>query len=220
MNIKYKDYNVEKGFMITHKKARLLIITVLFSIFIALIGLISHYYIFPNKDLINTSEIQKTFLIDSNNRIDIQPNNYECAAFSSAYILRNFGVEAEGSELYETYPCKYPDGTVNPKGITEFFKKRGYNAAFYKGDIDTLKKQISCGVPVIAFIKVFPSKSYLHFVPIVGYDEEYLYLADSLKYTINCNMKSYNRKILIKDFENIWRTGIPFYKNTYIVIRK
>ena len=220
MNIKCKDNNDKKGFMRTHKRARFLIIIVLFSIIIALIGLISHYYAFPKKDFINANGIPKTFFIDSNNRIDIQPNNYECAAFSSAYVLRNLGVEAEGSELYKTYPCKLYDGTVSPKGITKFFEKQGYNTVFYKGDINTLKKQISCGVPVIAFIKVFPSKSYLHFVPIVGYDEEYLYLADSLKCTINCNMKSYNRKISIKDFKDVWRTGIPFYENTYIVVSK
>jgi len=220
MNIKCKDNTVKKGFMRTHKRARFIIIIVLFSIIIALIGLISHYYAFPKKDFINTSGIPKTFFIDSNNRIDIQPNNYECAAFSSAYVLRNLGVEAEGAELYKTYPCKLYNGTVSPKGITKFFEKQGYNTVFYKGDINTLKKQISYGVPVIAFIKVFPSKSYLHFVPIVGYDEEYLYLADSLKCTINCNMKSYNRKITIKDFKDVWRTGIPFYENTYIVVSK
>jgi hypothetical protein len=218
VNIKYKNYNVIKGYMKIHKTARSILIIILSSILIVLIGLASYFYAIPEKDLINKNEIPKTFFIDAKNRIDIQPNNYECAAFSSAYILRNFGVEADGNELYKTYTHKYPDGTISPKGITTFFKKRGYDAVFYKGNIDTLKKRIYCGIPVIAFIKVFPSKSYLHFVPIVGYDQEYLYLSDSLKYNINCNTENYNRKISINDFETIWRTGMPFYKNTYIVI--
>lgn len=192
---------------------------ILFSIAIISALIISYYYLFPQEDFINISEVPKSYFINSKNRIDIQ-NNYECAAFSSAYVLRHFGIEADGNELYKKFSHKLPNGIISPKGITTFFKERGYKASFCKGNINTLKKQISRGIPVIAFIKVFPDKRYLHFVPIVGYDEEYLYLADSLKYTINCNEKNYNRKILVSDFEMVWQTGVPFYKNTYILIRK
>ncbi|MFJ5765044.1 hypothetical protein ACIP9C_06770 [Lysinibacillus sp. NPDC093210] len=45
------------------------------------------------------------YLIQQNNRIDLQKNT-ECAAFSTAYLLRHFGIEAEGESLYTHFPCK------------------------------------------------------------------------------------------------------------------
>ncbi|GFZ31483.1 hypothetical protein CSC2_20090 [Clostridium zeae] len=191
----------------------------LFDIVIILIVIISYYYLFPQEDLIDISKIPKSFFIESLNRICIQNNN-ECAAFSSAFVLRHFGIEADGNELYKNYPKKLVDGTISPKGIIKYFKRNNYNASFFKGNINTLKKQISNGTPIITLVKVFPDKRYLHYVPVVGYDEEYIYLADSLKFTINCNERNYNRKISINDFETIWRTWVPFYKNTYIVVDK
>lgn len=70
------------------------------------------------------------------------------------------------------------------------------------------------------FIKVFPNKRYLYFVPAMGYDEKFIYLVDSLHHTINCNETLYNRKILISDLEAVWKTWIPFCKNSYIVINQ
>ncbi|HEX2947557.1 MAG TPA: C39 family peptidase [Clostridia bacterium] len=186
-------------------------------IILILIILVKAYYILPIMDQVHTREIPKSYNINVSNRIDIQ-NNMECAAFSSAYILRHFGKEANGNELYKDYPKKLIDGNISPKGIINFFTKNGYKVSFVRGDISTLKKQISRGVPVIVFIKVFRNKRYLHYVPVVGYDDEYLYLADSLKFLINCDMDNYNRKILIKEFEALWNTWIPFYKKTYILV--
>jgi len=178
-----------------------------------------YYYMIPRKDVIVTSEIPESYLIRTPNRMDIQPH-YECAAFSSAYVLRHLGIEADGNELYKQFPRKLADGTVTPKGILVLFKKRGYDATFYHGNLQTLKKQVSQGVPVIAFIRVSPKQRYLHFVPVIGYDQDYLYLAESLEHTINCKETSYNRKIKIRDFEVLWRTWVPFCKNSYIVIHK
>lgn len=193
--------------------------SILFFTAIILTMIISYYYKFPKEDVVDASEIPKSYFIESSNRIDIQ-NNYECAAFSSAYVLRHFGIEADGNELYKNYPRKLLNGMIAPKGIIAFFKKYGYRMSFCKGSVNTLKKQISKGVPVIAFIKVFPGKGDLHFVPVVGYDEEYLYFADSLRYTINCNERYYNRKTTISDFETVWKTWIPFYKKTYLLVDK
>ncbi|MDR0269416.1 cysteine peptidase family C39 domain-containing protein [Paenibacillus sp.] len=149
--------------------------------------------------------------------MDIQ-DNYECAAFSSAFVLRHFGIEADGNELYKKYPRKLLDGTVSPKGIIVFFKKLGFDVSYYHGNINTLKKQLNQDIPVIVFIRVFPNERYLHFVPVTGYDEKYFYLADSLNHTINCNETYFNRKVLISDLEAVWKTWVPFCKNSYIVI--
>ncbi|OKP99174.1 cysteine peptidase family C39 domain-containing protein [Paenibacillus sp. P46E] len=189
------------------------------AIGICLAGLVLYYFVLPTKDFISTNAIPNSYVIQSSNRMDIQ-HNYECAAFSSAYIMRHFGMEADGNKLYQDYPRKLYDGTITPKGVLLFFKKLGYDAFFCSGNVDTLKKQVNLGTPVIAFIRVLPDQRYLHFVPVVGYDDEYFYLADSLEHTINCNETCYNRKVFIRDFETLWKTWVPFCKNTYIVIRR
>ncbi len=74
--------------------------------------------------------------------------------------MRYFGIEVDGNELYKNYPYKLFNGTIAPKGIIKFFNKLGFEASFNKGSIDTLKKQISKGIPVIVFIKVFPNKRF------------------------------------------------------------
>lgn len=108
---------------------------------------------------------------------------------------------------------------VAPKGIINFFRKHDYEAFFYKGNILTLKKRISEGIPVIMFTKVFTEKRYLHFVPAIEYDEENIYFAESLKYLVNCNERNYNRKISVVELNAIWKTWIPLYENTYVLIR-
>lgn len=186
-------------------------------VIVFIIVLISYYYKSPKRDSIDTSDLPNSYYIQTSNRMDIQ-HNYECAAFSSAFILRHLGNEADGNELYKKYPRKLYDGTISPKGIIVFFKKRGFDVSYYSGNVYTLKKQLTQGIPVIVFIRVFPDKRYLHFAPVIGYDEEYFYLADSLKHTINCNETLYNRKILISDLEAVWKTWVPFCKDSYIVI--
>ncbi|WP_052088454.1 cysteine peptidase family C39 domain-containing protein [Paenibacillus wynnii] len=140
------------------------------GVFIAV--LVSYYFIFPRKNLIDTNVFPNSYSIQSLNKIDIQ-RNYECAAFSSAYVLRHLGLESDGNELYKNYPRKLSDGTVSPKGIIIYFKKLRYDVSFYYGNVNTLKKQVNQGIPVIVFIRVFPDKRYLHFVPVVRYDKEY-----------------------------------------------
>lgn len=189
----------------------------LLLVILIIIAVISYYYKLPKRDSIVTDDLPSSYMIQTLNRMDIQHNN-ECAAFSSAYILRHLGVEAEGYELYKKYPRKLFDGTVSPKGIIVFFKNLGLDVSFYYGNIDSLKKQLTKGTPVILFIRVFPKKRYLHFVPAIGYDENYIYLADSLKHTINCSDSHYNRKILITDLEVLWKTWLPFHTNSYLVI--
>jgi len=165
----------------------------------------------------NTVNVPSTYYIQSSNRLDMQ-KNYECAAFSSAFVLRHFGLEANGTKLYETYPRKLLDGTVYPKAVVVFFRKLGYRAMYLRGNVNTLKKQISQGVPVILFVRVHPKQRYLHFVPVVGYDETHFYLAESLDHKMNCDEEYYNRKISISELNTLWSSWLPFCQNSYIVV--
>ena len=63
----------------------------------------------------------------------------------------------------------------------------------------------------------------MHFVPVVGYDEQYVYLSESLRQLVNCNDAnySYNRKVAINEFKKLWNVKnitMPLYSNTYITV--
>lgn len=64
-------------------------------------------------------------------------------------------------------------------------------------------------------------KNYLHYVPVVGFDENNIFIAESLAELVNDNNELYNRKIGNKEFLKLWNTSMlrqPLYKNTYFVI--
>lgn len=166
----------------------------------------------------------KKFLIRHSNRIDFQ-KKYECSAFSTAFLLRHFDIEADGFEVYSEMPNKMRSGYVYPKGILNYLKTKGFKTMFYKGTIQSLKRQVNKGIPVIAFIKVNLEKNYTHYVPVVGYDEEYIYIAESLNYLANCQESDgvYNRKVPIREFKKLWNIKnirMPIYSNTYITVKK
>lgn len=165
---------------------------------------------------------KKEVVITKANRIDLQ-NGYQCAAFSSAYILRHWDIEEHGDNLYEVIPNKKKDGCVYPRGILNLLSQYGFNVKYCAGNIAALKNEVSRGNPVIVMIRIHTDKNYLHFVPVVGYDEQYIFIAESLADFVNSNEQCYNRKILVKEFKKLWNTSMlkmPFYRNTYITISK
>lgn len=103
---------------------------------------------------------------------------------------------------------------VSPKSVEKLFQEYEYYAKAYYGDINTLKKRLSEGVPVIAFIRI-PNDT--HYVVIVGYDEQYIYLADSLSENATVSGEWYNRKISTSEFLRVWKTNTLLPGNTYII---
>ena len=165
---------------------------------------------------------KKEVLITKANRIDLQ-NGYQCSAFSSAYILRHWDIEEHGDNLYEVIPNKRKDGYVYPRGVLNLLSQYGFKVKYCAGNIAALKNEVSKGNPVIVMIRVRTDKNYLHFVPVVGYDEQYIFIAESLADFVNSNEQYYNRKIPVKEFKKLWNTSMlkmPFYRNTYIAISK
>ena len=110
------------------------------------------------------------------------------------------------------------NGLVYPKGILHLFSQYGFKVKYCGGNIASLKNEVSKGNPVIVMIRIQSDKSWLHYVPVVGYDEQNIFLAESLSDFINCKELYYNRTIPIKEFKKLWNTGMlkmPFYRNTY-----
>lgn len=163
---------------------------------------------------------KKEFIITKPNRIDLQ-NGYQCSAFSSAYILRHWDIEEHGDNLYKVIPNKMRNGSVYPRGILKILSQYGFKVTYYAGNIAALKNEVSKGNPVIVMIRVQMDEHWLHYVPVVGYDEQYIFIAESLSNFVNSNEQYYNRKIPVKEFEKLWNTSMlkmPFYRNTYITI--
>lgn len=165
---------------------------------------------------------KKEFVITKTNKIDLQ-NGYKCSAFSSSYVLRHWDIEKSGNSLYEVIPNKMKDGYVYPKGILKLLSQYGFKVKYCSGNITALKNEVSKGNPVIVMIRVQADKNWLHFVPVVGYDENCIFIAESLEELANCKEQYYNRKVTIRDFRKLWNTSMikmPFYRNTYIVAYK
>ena len=180
------------------------------------------------EDADSEHQFPDTYLITEQNYFDYQPG-LECAAFSSAYVLRHFGEEADGLELFEDFPGKLPDGSgVYPSGVKQFWDDlEGYAAEFKSGGtVEELKGLVSTGVPVIVFIHVeepYTTTHNTHYLPLIGYDEEYFYFAESLDYLANCKDGpglGYNRKTEISKFERLWSNIDGVWEQPYFVITR
>ncbi len=161
------------------------------------------------------------FMIAKANRFEMQSGN-RCAGFAAAYFLRHRDIEQDGDRLYEVIPNKMKDGCVRPKGILRLLSQYGFQAKYCAGNITALKKEVCKGQPVIVMIRTWANQNQLHFVPVVGYDEHFIYVAESLEALVNCDEKYYNRKIAVGEFRKLWNTSMlkmPCYKNTYITVK-
>lgn len=164
----------------------------------------------------------KQFLITKENRMDFQNGN-ECAAFSSAFVLRHWGIEANGTSLYERISGKRRDGTVYPAGIRRLLSGYGFRTRYCVGTLGALRREVARGNPVIVLLRTYAGKSWLHYVPVIGYDEKYIFIAESFRELVNCDEGCYNRKVTIEEFKRLWNTAglkMPLYRNTYITAIK
>ena len=67
---------------------------------------------------------QREYIVKNQNRIDIQ-TGYQCSAFSVAYLLRHYGIDANGADIYNQMPHKMKDGCVYPKGLPKVLQEYG-----------------------------------------------------------------------------------------------
>lgn len=187
---------------------------IVFCVVICITVLIGIFVVMNLYILLSTP---KQYMITTANYIDYQPH-YECSGYASAYVLRSLGEDADGFKLYNDISNKNNDGTVPPITLVKFLEEKGYSVKLCSGTMMQLKHEVSKGTPVIVFVRTSPKEDYYHYLPIVGYDEESIYAADSLKYKENAENEYYNRIIGNSDFDKIWETRV-FRKNTYITIR-
>lgn len=169
----------------------------------------------------NSHDHPASYLITPNPAPDTQ-QKVECAACSSAYLLRFYGEEANGVELYhsETFPCKYEGGAF-PRCFKVFFEeqRKNYTTAYYTGTTDDLKDAVSKGVPVIALL-LYNGRS-MHYVPVVGYDESHFFIQNSVeKYRNVTDNKAYNEALDIDKFDAMWNIPFESCQRLFVVVRK
>ena len=169
-------------------------------------------YISPPKDDIEVLHYPPEFFCaSSENRIDYQTDG-KCAAYAAAYLLRHFGEDTDGEALFPE--LKRTLGFVSANSVADVFERHGYQAKACHGSVDTLKQRLSGGNPIIVFTRI-PGDT--HYAVFVGYDEQYIYLVDSLAANANASDTRYNRVLTTEDFEAVWKTGMLLPDNIYII---
>lgn len=172
------------------------------------------------EEYVNHHDHPASFIIHPNPTPDKQTDN-ECAACSSAYLLRFYGEKAEGVSLYHqpTFPCKY-DGGAYPKCFKILFEEQlgAYTAEYYTGSTDDLKNAVSKGTPVIVLLHTGWT---LHYVPVVGYDETHFFIQDSVeKYRNMFGNQDYNEFIDTETFDRMWNIPIESCQRLFVVVKK
>ena len=167
----------------------------------------------PKDEVMSIAYPPEFFCADAGNRIDYQTDG-KCAAYAAAYLLRHFGEETDGEVLFPE--LKRTLGFVSANSIVDVFARHGYQAEAFHGNVGTLKQRLAEGNPIIVFIRI-PGDT--HYAVVVGYDEQHIYLADSLAENANASDTRYNRVLTTEEFKVVWKTGALLPDNIYIVVK-
>ncbi|SEU19506.1 hypothetical protein [Paenibacillus sp. NFR01] len=128
-------------------------------------------------------------------------------AATALILLYYYPFPKKDSGLSRTVPPAHLIPSANRVDLQQHVKCAAFSSAYVLRHFGT-------------FIREVPGKRYLHFVPVVGYDEVFFYLADSLAYRANCKETLYNRKISIGELQALWQTWLPFNRNSYIIVQR
>ncbi len=149
---------------------------------------------------------QKAYMINSNNRFEYQQAS-DCSGYSTAYVFRHLGIDIDGPSAYKQILFKLWRGSVSGMGIILLCLKYKVKVLLRIGNIEALKDSVCKGIPVLVFTRTVVGSRWLHYITVVGFDEEFIYTADSLKENTNSENALYNRKIPVSDFKKIWMTS-------------
>ena len=161
--------------------------------------------IFGGQELFYRVKAPSEYMITTKNEIQKQ-GRYECGAYSMAYVLRSLGEDVDSKEFYDSLEPKGKDGSVPYEAMSAGVERYGYKLESGMISLAALKYEVSKGVPVIVGMEIAPGNSLLHFLPIVGYDDEYIYAAESVGIYANEKGDHYNRKINTDTFKKLWKT--------------
>ncbi|MGI6588440.1 MAG: C39 family peptidase [Peptococcia bacterium] len=165
-------------------------------------------------------EYPPIYYITKINKFEQQPPN-QCAAYTTAYVLRSFGQEVTGEEIYKRMSFKIPiSGYILPKGIITFMKTYGLKSEIYKGNLSNLKSKVAEGNPVIVLIG--KGLYWQHYMTLVGFndDKKELYFYDAKRTKDENNSIVGNRSMAEEYFMELWENGLPIFNRVYISVSK
>ena len=166
------------GSIISRVRIKLLVLVTSICLLVGLIYILAP---FPSNDSIS-SATHKKFEVSIYTNFELQGKN-QCAAYSTAFVLRNSGKQASGLEVYVKIPFKIPiSGYVLPKGVISYLQSQGLKPKIYKGNLVSLKARLVKGnAPII--VLVGNGLYWQHYMTLVGFDDEKseLYFVDSNK---------------------------------------
>ncbi|WP_026497080.1 C39 family peptidase [Butyrivibrio sp. WCD3002] len=190
------------------------------AIILFIIGVIlAVAFIFGGQELFYRIKAPSEYVITTENEIRKQ-YRYECGAYSTAYVLRSLGEDVDSKELYDSLEPKGKDGSVPYETMQAGAERYGYKLESGMISLAALKYEVSKGVPVIVGMEIAPGNSLPHFLPIVGYDDEYIYAAESVGIYANEKGDHYNRKIKTDTFKELWKTDGHNHNVAIRVVRK
>lgn len=192
---------------------------ILFGIFFSVIAVKGFIYFYtPKFDDVYVSELPESYMvINEANYVQFQ-EELDCGGYATAYVLRHLGEDIQGDELFDQMSYKVGRG-VSLRGIRKAFQDYGYQAVSYTGTIETMKMQLQKGNPVVAFVTI--NEDGEHYVAVVGWDKNFIYLADSTgsaSNTVGC--LQYNRRVTYEQFEKLWKTHSYPVQNIYTVVEE
>ena len=190
----------------------------LFSMICFLAGTIYILTPFPTRDAISF-DTQKKFSVPINTDFELQGKN-QCAAYSTAFVLRNSGKPAKGIEVYADIPFKIPiSGYVLPKGLISYLQAQGLKPMIYRGELSSLKARlVQENAPII--VLVGNGLFWQHYMTLVGFDDDKseLYFVDSNKVNDE-NAELPGNRTMEKDyFLKWWSNGLPVFNHVYMTV--
>ena len=203
--------------------ASVIIVATLFSIF----------YFATNKNTppnIETTLIPLSPTETTNETLPLSPNQkilatdyhvYQtfnnCAPAALSMALSYFGIENSQEELaddlrpYHNLTGQNDDKSTPPNELADKAREYGL-VAYYRpaGEIETLKKIIDLGLPIVVRTLLYPDQDYAHYRVVKGYDDitSEIIQDDSLE--------GKNLRFTYQEFEKLWQ---PF-NNAYLVIAR
>lgn len=126
---------------------------------------------------------------------------YDCGPASLASVMNFYGVPVSKEEVAKEVYNPTLNGTLSID-ILRYARARGFDAAYYKGRMEDIKKEISQGEPVILFLDLgysfYPVR---HYIVAVGYN-------DKTGYLITYSGAEKDKTFSYKEIESAWeKTG-------------
>ena len=172
------------------------------------------------KTYVSQHDHPVAYTITPNPAPDTQ-TTFECSGCSSAYLLRFYGENVNGVELFNqpSFPCKHSEGAY-PKCFKLLFEQQlgNFTTDYFTGTTDDLKNAVSKGIPVIVLL--FNGKT-LHYVPVVGYDKKHFFIQDSVDEYRNVDgCENFNRSVKIPLFDKMWNIPVESCQQLFVIVRK